>query len=387
MTSAIDGRAHVALHIGTMKSGTSYLQAILRRNMSQLGEVGVLAPGEMVPAVVDVLDRRNVTKKTKVSGAWERFLEQVESWDGHLVVASQEFLSGASAEEARAVVATFGEQPVKVVVTCRDLLRVIPSHWQTTIKNGGTVSFAEYVQLLLADDEGEEPHRYATGFWRHHDLPAIVEAWAGAVGLENVVLVTVPPSGAPRDQLWSRFAEAVGMPPFDCDLSTNAKSNLSLTYAETEMLRQVNTGLRKSLNQVEYRLLVNKYLANKLLRQPPESVRPSDRPSFGRESHEKIRHRADDVADALEKLEVPVIGGVHELRIEPYAGDPDRQDSTGPRDPLPESVAEAIMRLVTRLARAEREVSRLRRGGGSWNRRRRIAEDELDTAEDEDSDA
>ena len=52
----------------------------------------------MVPAVVDVLERRNVAKKAKVEGAWERFLDQVEAWDGQLVVASQEFLSGATAE-------------------------------------------------------------------------------------------------------------------------------------------------------------------------------------------------------------------------------------------------------------------------------------------------
>ena len=59
-------------------------------------------------------------------------------------------------------------------MTCRDLLRVIPSHWQTTIKNGGTVAVRpSYVQLLLADeeDEDEDKHRYASGFWRHHDLP------------------------------------------------------------------------------------------------------------------------------------------------------------------------------------------------------------------------
>jgi hypothetical protein len=284
------------------------------------------------------------------------------------------------------VVTTFGERPVKVVVTCRDLLRVIPSHWQTTIKNGGTVSFAHYVQLLLAEEEDaeEDKHRYATGFWRNHDLPAIVESWAGVVGMENIVLVTVPPPGAPLDQLWSRFAEAVGLPDFECDLSTNAKSNLSLTYAETEMLRQVNSGVRKTLNQTEYRLIVNKYLANRLLRQPPESERPTDRPSFGRDSHERIRQRAAAAADALEELPVRVVGSIDELRVAPYTGADDGQDSTGPQDPVPESVAQAITRLVTRLARAEREVARLRKGAGGRLRKRRFADEDLDASEDDD---
>lgn len=386
MTSDIDGPTDVVLHIGTMKSGTSYLQAVLRRNAVQLKGVGVLASQEMNPAVVDVLERRNVVKKAKVEGAWDRFLDQVTSWEGHLVVGSQEFLSGATAEEAAAVVATFLGRPLRVVVTCRDLLRVVPSHWQTVVKNGGTVSFPSYVNLLLAEDEGEDRHRYATGFWRHHDLPVIVENWAAAVGMENVVLVTVPPSDAPRDLLWHRFAEAAGLPPFDCDLSTNVKSNLSLTYAETEMLRQVNEGLRKALNQVEFRLLVNKYLANKLLRQPPESDRPADRPSLGRDSHERFRERAEAASDALERLQVRVIGGTDELRVPPYTGAIDGQDSTAPRDPVPESVAQAITGLVSRLARAEREVSRLRKGGGGRRYRRgSLADEDVDTDEHDDS--
>ena len=247
MTESGSG-ADVVLHIGTMKSGTSYLQAVLRRNARQLRDLGVLVAEEMVPAVVDVLDRRNVAKKAKVTGAWDRFLEQVESWDGHLVVASQEFLSGTTPEEVSMVVDTFGGRPLRVVVTCRDLLRVIPSHWQTTIKNGGTISFAEYTQLLLSDDDGEEQHRYASGFWRQHDVPGVIESWGAAVGLDNIVVVTVPVAGGvPSDLLWTRFAEAVGLPPFDADLSTNAKSNISLAYAETEMLRQVNTEVRKPL--------------------------------------------------------------------------------------------------------------------------------------------
>lgn len=384
-----DGGANVVLHIGTMKSGTSYLQAVLRRNTDELRDNGVLVAEEMGPATVDVLERRNVAKKSKVTGAWERFLNLVEAWDGHLVVASQEFLSGATAEEAAMVIGTFVERSVRVVVTCRDLLRVVPSHWQTVIKNGGTVTFADYTRLLLTDDE-EDQHRYATGFWRHHDVPAIVEAWAGAVGMENVVVVTVPPLDGPPDVLWRRFAQAAGLPSFDGDLSATAKSNVSLTYAETEMLRQVNTEIRKPLNQAEYRMIVNKYLANKVLRQSPESDRPADRPadrpSFGRDSHERIRERAEAIAEGVAGLGVTVVGDIDELRVAPYGGPEDRQDSTGPRDPIPGSVVVAITKLVTRLARAEREVKRLRRGRSSGTRGR-VLDEEFEAAEADDDDA
>ena len=392
-----DSGADVVLHIGTMKSGTSYLQAVLRRNGRELRERGVMIAEQMVPAVVDVLERRNVTKKSKVSGAWDRFLDQVDSWDGHRVVVSRESFSGATPEEAAQVVETFAARPVRVVVTCRDLLRVVPSHWQTVVKNGGTVSFADYVRLLLTG-ETEDKHQHAKNFWRNHDVPTIVETWAGAVGMQNVVVVTVPPSGEPGDLLWRRFASASGLPSFDADLSTDAKSNVSLTYAETEMLRQINVRVRKPLSQGEYRLLVNKYLANNVLRQPPESdpavQRPEDpptnrsvdRPTFGRVSHEQIRTRADAIADGLVELGVPVVGDVDDLRVAPYSGPDDREDSTGPRDPIPDSVVMAISKLVTRLARAEREVKRSRRKGAPKTRKGDPLDEDLQPDEVEDDD-
>jgi hypothetical protein len=390
MTSEAPGADHsrpqIVLHIGTMKSGTSYLQAVLRRNSSKLGDQGIRVLQGMVAGVVDVLDRRNVSKKPNTDGAWDRVLEQVNSWEGPLVVGSQEFLSGATPDEAKTVVATFVERPLRVVVTCRDLLRVVPSHWQTVVKNGGTVAFSDYVQLLLADDDSGDEHRYATGFWRHHDVREIVETWASVIGLENVVVVTVPPAGAPRDLLWKRFAEAAGLPSLAYNLGTNAKSNVSLTYAETEMLREVNLGVRKSLNQLEYRLIVNKYFANKVLRQPPDTDRPADTPTFGRSSHDRIRARAEAMAQAVEATGVHIVGDLDELRVPPYAGADDAEDSAGPRDPVPESVVYALTKVVTRLARAEREVKRLKRGSKSWGRKSKAGRPDLEPLDDEDFD-
>jgi len=384
LKSELRGGPSVVLHVGTMKSGTSYLQAVLRRNAKSLATVGVLVPKNMGPAVANILERSGSTKKSKVKGGWQRFLDSVESWDGPLVVASHEFLGNATPDEARAVIDTLQGRPVRIVITCRDLLRVIPSHWQTTIKNGGTVPFPSYVQLLLAEDEdaGEDAHRYATGFWRNHDLPELVRSWAGAVGLENVVLVTIPPPGSSLDLLWHRFADAAGLPPFDCDFKADAKSNVSLTYAETEMLRSVNMSVRRTMSQTEYQQIVNKYLANRLLRRAPDSERSIDRPIFGRESHQRVRRRADELVDALSDLPVEVVGSLEELRVAPYQGAPDGGDSRGPLDPIPEPVADTIANLLGRLARTERELAVLR--GESVKRRRQRRKGKLTKTLDDD---
>ncbi len=363
MTTESDNRAEVILHIGTMKSGTSYIQAILRQNKRLLGRDGVLIPRSLVPAAVDALGHRGTGKEQQVEGAWARFLNVAESWQGTSVLVSQEFLSGASADQAKGVIDTLPRGRTQVVITNRDLGRVIPSHWQTVIKNGGRWPFPEYVRLLLegpGQESGSE-HRYSKGFWKHHDVAQIIDHWAAALGLDNIVLVTVPPSGAPSDLLWQRFSEAVGIDGSRYDQQPTAKSNISLSYAETEMLREVNMKVRKPLDALEYRLLVNKYLANRLLRQAPESGGQPDRPTLGASSHESIRRRADEMVDAVAASGVRIIGDLDDLRVAPYKGDPDAGDSTGPQHPIPDSVPQAIAKLVLRIARLERDLDRSRK--------------------------
>lgn len=366
MTTESGNNAEVVLHIGTMKSGTSYIQAILRQNKRLLGRDGVLVPRSLVPAAVDALGHRGAGKEREVEGAWARFLNLVETWQGTSIIASQEFFSGATAAEAQGVLDTLPPGRTKIVITNRDLLRVVPSHWQTVIKNGGTWPFPEYVRLLLegpGQDSGSE-HRYSRGFWKHHDLAQIIDNWAGAVGIDNIVLVTVPPSGASSDELWKRFSKAVGVDASRYDAEPSAKSNVSLTYAETEMLREVNMQVRKPLNPLEYRLLVNKYLANRLLRKPPDAAAEPDRPRLGAASHELVRQRANEMVDRVAASGVQVVGDIDDLRVPAYKGDSDAVDSTGPQNPIPDSVPQAIAKLVLRIARLERDLERSRKISG-----------------------
>lgn len=378
----------IILHIGTMKSGTSYIQAVLRRNKRPLIRDGLIVPSNMVPAVVNVLGRKGSSKERDSQGAWAEFLTLVDGRGDRRVLASQEFLSGATAAEAQAVVATLPKGQVKVVITNRDLLRVIPSHWQTVIKNGGTWPFPEYVKLLLSAPaaDGTE-HRYSRGFWRHHDVAKIIENWASAVGMDNVVLVTVPRSGSSIDELWQRFATAIGVDGSTYDTEATAKSNLSLTYPETEMLREVNLLVKKPLGGVEYRVLVNKYLANKLLRRAPVPGMEPDRPTLGEASHAKVVAIADKMIEGVVTTGVRVVGDVEDLRVPPYTGEPAAPDSAGPRERIPESVPQALAKLVLRVARLERDVERSRKssepasmaaeaapapsGGGAGARRRK----------------
>src|SRR4051794_28014732 len=126
--------ARVVLHVGAMKSGTTYLQSLLFANQATLAERGVLVPGrsagEQTHAVMDALG--HVGGKPH-AGAWDALLQEVRGHDGTSVI-SMEFLGPAVPAKVDRVLADFDE--VTVVVTARDLNRNLAAMWQETVQNG-----------------------------------------------------------------------------------------------------------------------------------------------------------------------------------------------------------------------------------------------------------
>ena len=205
----------VVLHVGTMKSGTSYLQALLFAEKPRLAEAGVLVPGavwaDQARAVRQALAPRQGGSRPR----WTAFVDEVRAASGTAVI-SMEYLGPSNPRTIATVLEALGAQDVRVVVTARDLNRTLVSMWQETIQNGRTWTWAEYV----ADAEAKRPRAGAGAadrrtpggtFWRQQDLVRMVADWTGVVGDDNVVLATVPPPGAAPTVLAERFAEASGV--------------------------------------------------------------------------------------------------------------------------------------------------------------------------------
>ena len=81
----------IFLHIGAMKSGTSFVQQKMLANKQALRDQGVLFPGErwreQVVAVQDVLGtKRGGVKPEDTIGAWDRLVEEMRAWEGTAVV-------------------------------------------------------------------------------------------------------------------------------------------------------------------------------------------------------------------------------------------------------------------------------------------------------------
>jgi hypothetical protein len=232
----------VVLHVGAMKSGTTTLQALLFANQDALAEQGLLVPGrgwgDQARAVSEV------ARTWRADGElWSALAAETAAW-GRSAVVSMEYLGPFDPRQIRAVVDSFGDTRVEVVVTARDLNRSLASMWQETVRNGRSWGWSDY---LAAARDGRPRRRprwrrpvpeAGRRFWRQQDVVGMVRSWAAVVGSDAVTIVTVPPPGAPSGELTRRFARAVG---FAADgLSAGESANPSLGVVSAVLLQRVN---------------------------------------------------------------------------------------------------------------------------------------------------
>jgi len=129
---------------------------------------------------------------------------------------------------------------VHVVFTARDLARQLPATWQERIKNGSTITFAEFLAAIRAPKD--ERDATARAFWALQGVPTILARWARKLPPEHVHVVTVPPSGAEPGLLWRRFAGLLGLDPDAFD-SVARGVNTSLSAASAAVLRTFNAAI------------------------------------------------------------------------------------------------------------------------------------------------
>ncbi len=250
------------LHIGTQKSGTTYLQRVLARLSGDLKRDGVLYPTRLQgrreiynheAAAYGLLGTASFpwVARSRADGqqsAWDRLRRKVQDWDGTAIV-SGEALSVIDARAAHRLVESLGVPNTHIVITARDLGRVLPSSWQQHIRNGRSTSFASYL-TQQAERRGEGDARALAArwdsdpeqtFWRAYAIGGLVERWSPLA--RTVSVVTVPRRGAAPDELWHRFRRALDVgsvlpetPPAIDDL----EANVGLTEPEVLVLAALN---------------------------------------------------------------------------------------------------------------------------------------------------
>src|SRR5688572_26930959 len=143
----------VYLHLGLQKTGTSYLQGVMRRNRNTLAEQGLdLVPEgrrESFELMLLVRCRYNPDRDpASVSKALDRFTAGLERARGTRALLSQESLAACRRAQVRTVVEACGDREVHVVLTVRDLARQVPSTWQQELKAARTVTYERWLERL-----------------------------------------------------------------------------------------------------------------------------------------------------------------------------------------------------------------------------------------------
>lgn len=293
----------VFFHVGTLKTGTTYLQKVLWRNRTVLAQAGLLVPGEhysdRVWATRSVRGMRG--KGEPVDSAWDRIVAQVQEFDGDAVI-SHEFFGGASQEQASRAIAALAPAEVHVVCTVRALEGVLPGFWQEQVKFGYTGRFADYDPAPL--DSSPATH----WSWRTIDAADVLRRWAADVPPERVHVVTFPPAGAPRDLLWQRFAGVCGVDPGVADLRL-PPVNESLGVVETELLRRVNQRLPADVTgRGETARWVRGYLGLEVL-----APRGGEKVRLDAARTLALRERSAEIAAALEHAGYDVVGDLADV--------------------------------------------------------------------------
>jgi hypothetical protein len=350
----------VYLHIGEPKSGTTYLQQVLWANRAALREHGLLLPGrpddhwqaaedlrQVEHAAGDPFAGAQSYRYWPVGGAWDRLAAQARRAP-HSAVISHELLAAADADQAARGVRALGAADVHVILTVRDIATLLPAEWQESVKHRNTRAWRDWLSDVI-DRESGAADRRRWWFWRVHDTLEILRAWSAAVPAEHIHVITVPPRGAGRHLLWTRFAQVVGVPA-DSAEPGRARSNASLGLAEIEFLRRLNAAVPPSLPDWFYWRTVKDGLAHEALATTP--VSPDERLALPAERDEWARAHAETLVAGLQAAGYDVVGDLAELL--PQAPPTHRGAPADATDTqlLAASVTAAV-HLVTELAAAE----------------------------------
>ena len=326
------------LHIGTQKSGTTYLQRVLSRLSGGLKKQGVLYPLRLhgrrevynhEAAAYGLLGTASFPwvpeqKARAQEGAWQGLTRKVHEWDGTAIV-SGEAISVVTAAAAERLVASLAVPNTHVIITARDLGRVLPSSWQQHIRNGRSTPFSRYLaQQAERRGDGDARQRAARWdddpdqtFWRAYAIGTLVERWAPFA--RTVSVVTVPRRGAGPHELWHRFCRALDLgpalpetPPQIDDL----EANVGLTEPEVLVL----AGLNREIDAVkaddsEIRRLRGRIIRDAFATRPDRGA-PVRIPAAWLP---RVRDWAEQDAEVLRSGSALLVGPESDLRVDPDA--------------------------------------------------------------------
>ena len=358
----------VYLHVGAPKTGTTYLQDRLALNKASLARHDVHYPlalhaSQFRPAL-DLLEMPWGGLQENVDGEWDGLVNRVRRQQGKVIV-SHEILAAAKPTQVKRAMAGLEGAEVHLVYSARDLARQIPAEWQEGIKHQRKQGFAGFLRRVQTSRR-TKPNMW---FWRVQSLPDVLTRWSKGLPPEHVHLVTVPQSGAPREELWHRYCRAFDIDPAWAPEQSD-RENVSIGAAETTLIRRLNRRLKQAGQpSEEYRRLVRELVVHQTLAQRPKMAKVTLPPAAFPWAEEV----AEEWIEWVVGSGIDVIGDVEDLRpVAPPEGeawaDPDRPRRPQMVDAALDAMVALAIEAATRpdpheqlTARIGRAARRLRR--------------------------
>ena len=332
----------VLLHVGTPKTGTSYLQDVLFRNRRMLTGRGIHYPADRFDAhflaALDLMRLPWGGLETEAVGAWDRLAADVRRSRGTSII-SHEILATASRSQVGHALESLGHgdgTEIHVVLSVRDLVRQIPAEWQENVKHRAILSYARFLEQI---QDPARDSRIASWFWGVQEVPDILNRWGFDLPPERVHIVTVPPPGGPPQLLWQRFSQAFGLEGVDLDLEAE-RVNPSLGVPETALIRRINRAANSELDPPHYRPLVRELLAHQTLSSRARSPRLALPPDV----HPWAQEVAASWRTEIEKRGYDVVGDLDDL-----SGPPPPETFADPDQPSEKQVSGAAVDAIKAL--------------------------------------
>ena len=345
----------VFLHIGTPKSGTTYLQEKLALNRDRIAEQGLTYPetrsGNHFEPALDLIEERWAGQREVARGQWPALVADIRRAPQDAIV-SHEILAAATPAQVAGAMEAFDDREVHVVLTARDLARQLPAEWQENVKHRGRRSFANFLTRVTAARR-ISPDLW---FWRVQAIPDVLTRWGTGLPPERIHVVTVPQQGAPQDLLWRRFAGLLGLDPRR-RYAEATDLNASLGIVETAVVRRLNKLLAgHGVPRQVYVDVVREVVVRDVLGPRPDQIRaivPENRWPF-------VEEVTAEWHDWLVGAGVDVVGDLADLQ--PVR--PDYTNYVHPDEPPVDQVAaaalEALAAVVRTIPAAEEDSSPVR---------------------------
>lgn len=307
----------IYLHIGAMKTGTTYLQQLMNASQEDLARAGYLFPGPR-------WSRQSAAVRAKLYGKddprggdpalWTDLAAEMLAFPGKAAVLSMEFLSFLESDGAADLLESFPGADVHIVLTVRDARTAVPAQWQTNCRNGGTTEFDRFVlgTRRVVRDSSAHRSKAAKLFDRTQNIPRMLDVWVPLVGRKNVHVVTVPPRGSDPALLWHRFAQVIGVDPA---VATQQPShwNPSIGYPSSELTRLINVELG-TVPKAAYWRVVKAHLTRDVLGARAHLERPV---RLDERALNVLGRWNDRVREAIDAAGVHVVGSLDDLPTGP----------------------------------------------------------------------